>query len=170
VDALVEVYKNIQRLSYRGMWWQQKLDELKNLIINCSGIFAEATTRDEFILPGDTASVSCVVNKRNNVDATLVSVNLDWHLWWYKKFAQALKTNQNHTYEIKKEIFEPQIGNATQPYWLQAPQTPGNFIINNPLLVGKAWNDALLNVVFEIEIKGIHFLFAGLFNINILIP
>jgi hypothetical protein len=157
VEALVDVYKNVQRISYRGMWWQQKLDELKNLIINCSGIFAEATTREEFILPGDTASVSCVINKRNNVDASLVSINLQGTSAGVRTIAQSLKTNQNNTYEIKKEIYEPQISSATQPYWLQAPQTPGNFTINNPLLVGKAWNDALLNVVFEIEIKGIQF-------------
>ncbi|MES2332230.1 MAG: PIG-L family deacetylase [Bacteroidota bacterium] len=157
VDGLVEVYKNIQRLSYRDMWSQKKLDELKSLIINCSGIFAEATTREEFILPGDTASVSCVINKRNNVDVTLVSLNLQGTYAGARTIAQPLKTNQNNTYEIKKEIYEPQIGNATQPYWLQVPQTVGNFTINNPLLIGKAWNDALLNVVFEIEIKGIHF-------------
>ncbi|MES2373564.1 MAG: PIG-L family deacetylase [Bacteroidota bacterium] len=155
VDALAEVYKSIQRLSYRGMWWQQKLEELKNLIINCSGIFAEATTREEFVLRNDTASISCVINKRNNVEASLIGININGAFGGARSIEQPLKINQNNTYEIKKEIIEPQIGNATQPYWLQVPQTAGNFTINNPLLVGKAWNDALLDAVFEIEIKGI---------------
>jgi hypothetical protein len=53
------------------MWKQQKTDEIKNLIINCAGIFAEATTREEFVLKGDTATVTCSINKRNNVDVKL---------------------------------------------------------------------------------------------------
>jgi LmbE family N-acetylglucosaminyl deacetylase len=154
VDSLVEVYKTIQRMQYRGMWWQQKLEELKNVIINCSGIFAEATTRDEFVLRGDTAAISCIIYKRNNIEAQLLSVSVNGAA---KEVAQSLKTNQNYSYEIKKEVFQPPVASATQPYWLQEPQTPGNFNITNPLLVGKAWNDALMNAVFDIKIKDIIF-------------
>ena len=154
VDGLVDVYKIILGLPYRGMWWQQKLEELKNVIIICSGIFAEATTRDEFVLRGDTAAISCTINKRNNVEAQLVRVSVNGVL---KDVSQALKTNQNYSYDIKKKVFEPPIAGATQPYWLQAPQTPGNFSITNPLLTGKAWNDALMNALFDIQIKDIIF-------------
>jgi len=160
VDSLVEVYKTIQGLSYRGMWWQQKLDELKNLVINCSGIFAEATTREEFILKGDTASVSCVINKRNNVDAQLLSVTLNGVYAGPRAIGQTLKTNQNNAYEMKGELMDPAIGNATQPYWLQSPQKAGNFEITNPLLVGQAWNDALLSATFSVSIKGTKFDFS----------
>ena len=61
---------------------------------------------------------------------------------------QALNTNQNYSFELKEEVRDPAIGNDTQPYWLQKPQTAGNFIISNPLLVGKAWNDASANVQY----------------------
>ena len=142
-------------MKYRGMWRQQKLNELKNVIINCSGIFAEATTRDEFVLRGDTAAISCTINKRSNVDAQLLGVSVNGVP---KEVSQSLKTNQNYSYDIKKEVFEPPIASATQPYWLQEPQTPGNFNIPNPILVGKAWNDAMMNAVFEIQIKDIVFM------------
>jgi len=154
VDGLVDVYKTIQRLNYRGMWWKQKLDELKNIIINCSGLFAEATTRDEFVLQGDTATVSCAVNKRNNVAINLTGISLSWN---GIPVSQPLKTNQNYSYDIKVGIVEPAIGNATQPYWLQLPQTQGNFNITNPLLIGQPWNDALLSATFNFEIGGITF-------------
>jgi hypothetical protein len=157
VDALVEIYKSIRLLDYKDMWKQQKMDEVKELIIHCSGIFAEATTRDEFILKGDTASVSLVINKRNNVDVQLVSVTLNGVYANGKAVGQSLKTNQNNTYEMKGELMDPAIGNATQPYWLQSPQKPGNFMITNPLLVGQAWNDALLNATLSISIKGTNF-------------
>ena len=154
VDSLVEVYKKIQRLSYRDMWWQQKLNEVKDLVINCSGIFAEAITRDEFVLKGDTATVTCIINKRTNVDAQLAVVSVNFAI---RNELQALNTNQNYSFELKEEVRDPAIGNDTQPYWLQKPQTAGNFMISNPLLVGKAWNDALLNAKFSIRIKGVDF-------------
>ncbi len=150
IDALLEIYGSIEKLDYRDMWKQQKLDEVKNLLINCSGIFAEATTRDEFVLRSDTATISCTINKRNNVDAQLVRVSVNGVP---KETQQSLKTNQNYSWEIKKEVYEPPIASATQPYWLQNPQTTGNFNITNPLLVGKAWNDALMTAFFEIKIK-----------------
>lgn len=150
VDDLLTIYKSIESLNYRDAWKQQKLNEVKNLLINCSGIFAEATTRDEFVLRGDTAAISCTINKRNNVDAQLISVSVNGVP---KDVSQSLNTNQNYSYDIKKEVFEPPVASAAQPYWLKEPQTPGNFIIANPLLVGKAWNDAMMNAVFEIKIK-----------------
>jgi LmbE family N-acetylglucosaminyl deacetylase len=154
VDSLVEIYKHIQRISDNSMWFKQKLMELQNIIINCSGIFVEATTREEFVLQGDTATVSCFVNKRADIGVSLKSVSLYWNS---KKIGQTLQANQNYNYDIKVGIVEPAIANATQPYWLQNPQTAGNFTITDPLLVGKAWNDALLTATFELAIKDVTF-------------
>jgi LmbE family N-acetylglucosaminyl deacetylase len=154
VDSLVELYRDVQRLSIRSAW-RKKLDEIKELIMNCSGIFAEATTREEFILKNDTAAVSCSVIKRNNVPVTLKSIDIN-------RFNQQapevqLQLNRNYNYDFKEPAREPAIGNATQPYWLQSPQTAGNFSISNPLLVGQAWNGPLLNANFNFEIGGIEF-------------
>jgi LmbE family N-acetylglucosaminyl deacetylase len=154
VDSLIEIYKNITRLPNKSVWHQQKLEEVKKLIIHCSAIFAEATTREEFILQNDTATVTCFVNKRSNIEAELKSIKLYWS---DKTVSQPLKTNQNYTYDMKEPVMEPPIGSATQPYWLQLPQTPGVFKISNPLLVGKAWNDALINARFNFEIRGFNF-------------
>ncbi|MES2005349.1 MAG: PIG-L family deacetylase [Bacteroidota bacterium] len=156
VDGLIEVYKNIQQLPNKTMWWQKKLNEVRDLVMDCSGLFMEAVTRDEFVLQGDSASVSCIVNKRNNVDAELKNVSISLK---GQPMLQVLKTNQNYTYDFKVNITEPAIANATQPYWLQKQQiTSGNFSISNPSLVGNAWNDALLTASFSVEIKGVEFL------------
>ncbi len=154
VDSLVELYKALNVPNYFGLWPQQKLAEIKDLIINCSGIFAEATTREEFVLKNDTAAVSLFVNKRNNVPVILKSVALDWVR---QEVTQDLQLNRNYTYELKEEVREPAISNATQPYWLQQPQTPGNFTISNQLLVGKAWNDPRFTASFLFGIGGMEF-------------
>lgn len=156
VDSLVEVYKAMQQLSLQNTGWQQKLNELQEIILACSGLFAEAVTREEFVLQGDVASVSCIINKRNNVDADLryVAVNEQSQIP-----SQSLQTNQNYSYDLKVDIKGSAMTNTTQPYWLQSDKsTAGNFNIRNPLLVGNAWNEALLTATFQVEIKGVHFM------------
>lgn len=154
VNSLVELYKAIQRLSYRGVWWLQKLKELRDVIINCSGIFAEATTREEYVLQNDTAHVSISVNKRNPVPVTLRSVKVGFS---NMSIAQQLDENRNYNYNITDEVREPSISRGTQPYWLREPQTLGNFQITDPTIVGNAWNDPLLEASFVFEINGIEF-------------
>jgi LmbE family N-acetylglucosaminyl deacetylase len=154
VNSLVELYKAIQRLSYHGVWWSQKLQELRNVIINCSGIFAEATTREEYVLQNDTARVSISVNKRNPVPVTLRSVKVGFS---NMRIAQQLDENRNYNYNITDEVREPSISRGTQPYWLREPQTLGNFQITDPTIVGNAWNDPLLEASFVFEINGIEF-------------
>jgi LmbE family N-acetylglucosaminyl deacetylase len=154
VAALLEVYKNINSLGYNEMWKQQKLDEVKNLIVNCAGIFAEATTREEFVLKGDTATVTATINKRNNGDVKLRWVGMRQNSNG-RQLEETLNTNQNYSYEIKNSDENPPVGSLTQPYWLQLQQTPGNFLITNPMLVGQAWNDALMSVTFDITINGV---------------
>jgi len=156
VDSLVEVYKAMQQLSLQNTGWQQKLNELQEIILACSGLFAEAVTREEFVLQGDVASVSCIINKRNNVDADLryVAVNEQSLIP-----SQSLQTNQNYSYDLKVDVKGSAMTNTTQPYWLQSDKsTAGNFNIRNPLLVGNAWNEALLTATFQVEIKGVHFM------------
>lgn len=156
VDSLVELYKNIQHLMYHGMWWKQKLGELQNIIFNCSGIFAEATTKEQFILQGDTAVVNFAIINRTNTVAQLNSASI--LRGEGMGGPQSLKINQNYSYDIKVPVFEPAAGNSTQPYWLQLPQTAGNFVIPDPQLTGQAWNNALLNAIFDIKIRDISFI------------
>jgi LmbE family N-acetylglucosaminyl deacetylase len=156
VPALLEVYKKMLLLPFGEMWKQQKLEEVTNLIVNCAGIFAEATTREEFMLKGDTAAVTATINKRNDVDVKLRWVGMRGN-GNGKPLEETLNTNQNYAYELRNSENEPPAGSLTQPYWLQVQQTAGNFMIANPMLVGKAWNDALMTVTFDIIVNGVPF-------------
>jgi len=152
VNALVDLYKTITGSQIGTVWRNQKLNEVRDLIINCAGIFAEATTREEFVLQDDSAAVSLSVIKRNNVDVSLNMIGVGWRKL---ELAQKLDQNRNYNFDLKEEAREPAAANATQPYWLQLPQTQGNFNISNPLLVGKAWNDPLMSATFSFTINGV---------------
>jgi LmbE family N-acetylglucosaminyl deacetylase len=154
VNALTELYTalNISHVEWNSAWRQKKLNEIKELILNCAGIFAEATTREEFVVQGDSAAVALSVNIRNSDGISLNAISTGWRTL---ELAQKLDKNRLYNFTLKEEAREPAIGNATQPYWLQLPQTAGNFTISNPLLVGKAWNDPLLTATFNFVINGV---------------
>lgn len=155
VKPLVELYKKVHQLwPTRATWLNKKLDEIQDLIINCSGLFAEATTQDEFALKGDTVNVSCFVNNRNASNVTFKGVYIQGHTLDTTK---ALEKNANQTYNLKVEILQPLEETQTQPYWLQLPQTIGNFTVAEQNLVGRAWNEALLSATFTIRVEDVDF-------------
>lgn len=153
VEALVDLYKQLNKLP-KTNWVRNKLNELRDIIVDCSGISAEANAKDKFILQGDTAVISCSVTKRSVIP-------VKWMYYGTEKSShfneEELQSNRIYGSEIKQIAYETDAANATQPYWLQLPQMKGNFDIENQQLVGKAWNDAMMNVVFEFEIYGQRF-------------
>ena len=58
VTALVELYKKVQGLNYHDIWWYKKKKEIEDLIIECSGVFVEATTDVEYAVPGEKLTVN----------------------------------------------------------------------------------------------------------------
>lgn len=155
VGSLTDLYNFILKSVPADLWRAKKLAELEDIIFNCSGLFMEAVTREESVLPGDSATITLNVNKRNNTDAELVVAGTEPAL--AKTISQPLATNQNYSYDLRVLAGEPDPRRRTQPYWLQEPQTIGNFTIPDSSLIGKAWNDALFNVTAEIRINGISF-------------
>ncbi|MBS1639869.1 MAG: PIG-L family deacetylase [Bacteroidetes bacterium] len=155
VKALVELYKKVHTLwpsSYA--WLNKKLNDIQDAIINCSGLFADATTQEEFALRGDTVNVSCFINSRNYNNIIFKGVNIQG---FQLDTANVLEANVNQTYSIKVKLVKPSEENETQPYWLQLPQTLGNFTVTEQNLIGKAWNDPLLTARFNFRIEDIDF-------------
>lgn len=151
VPGLLQLYRGMLAKPDRSAIWRQKVADLKEIILNCSGVFAEATTREEFVLLNDTAQVSCSVIKRNEAPVVLKSLRLGFGV---SEPSQTLELNRNYNFDLKEPVREPAIGRMTQPYWLQQPQKPGNFNITDPLLIGKAWNDPVLSAEFWFDVDG----------------
>ena len=57
VAALVDLYKHIQQLSTNSIYWESKLEDVRKLIIACSGVYAEATAAAEYAVQGDSIKV-----------------------------------------------------------------------------------------------------------------
>jgi len=159
VEPLVELYKIVQRSSYKGSWWYQKKAEIEELIIACSGIFAEATTDVEYAVPGEKLAVSLFVNKRNNVNIQLDQILLNTSA--EKSFDTSIKVRpaQNANLSIIKTFTVAPGKPFSQPYWLAKPLVDiGNFSVDDFQQVGKAESDPAFTARFVFSMSGISFM------------
>ena len=152
VSALVDLYKKIEMLK-DDYWKEQKLNALKDIIQNCSGLFIDATTNTQYAIPDDSLKISLVVNNRSgaNILSADAHINDDYIIFdQLKKNTNALQTYTMYLRPGTK---------TTQPYWLQNPMEKGSFNVTDQQLIGRAENDPF-SVVFSMLIEGKEFKFT----------
>lgn len=148
---LVNLYKSIQQLP-DSYWKTKKLAEVQQLIIECTGLFAEATSSDQYAVQGDSIHVQFYFNKRNNSNVNLKEVQL---LSFDSTAGKVLGNNQNLSFT--KSFAIPVDAKISQPYWLEKPLQSGSFDVSDQALIGKAQNDAAYTAKFVFTINGVDF-------------
>ena len=148
VPALVKLYQAIKALP-EGNWRNKKLDEVEQIIIECSALFVEATSSQSHVVQGGSLNINFNLIKREDVDATLRKItvaNFD------SAFTAPLATNLN--FNLNKTI--PVAGDMkiSQPYWLVYPLNGGAFDVRDQTLIGKAQNDPSFEASFVVNIDG----------------
>ncbi len=151
LPALVELYKKLETLQ-DNYWKEQKLNAVKDLIQNCSGLFMDATTTTQYAIPDDSLKINLVVNNRSGANILSADAHIDNE---YIIFEQLKKnTNSVQTYTM----FLRPSAKLTQPYWLQNPMDKGSFNVTDQQLIGRAENDPF-SVEFSMMIEGKEFKF-----------
>ncbi|QEC67425.1 PIG-L family deacetylase [Panacibacter ginsenosidivorans] len=148
---LVDLYKSIQQLP-DSYWKTKKLAEVQQLIIACTGLFAEAASSNEHAVQGDSIHVQFFFNKRNNANVNLKEVQL---LSYDSTVGKVLGNNQNLSFT--KAFTVPVDAKISQPYWLEKPLQSGSFDVSDQTLIGKAQNDAAYIARFIFTINGVDF-------------
>jgi LmbE family N-acetylglucosaminyl deacetylase len=152
LPALVDLYKKIESLP-DDYWKNKKLDEVRELIVNCSGLFMDATTNIQYAVQGDSLKISLVVNNRSGANILSADAHLNDD---YVIFDQLIKnTNALQTYSM----FIRPTTKLTQPYWLQSKMEKGSFNVTDLQQIGKGESDPL-SVVFSMLIEGKEFKFT----------
>lgn len=154
VKPLVEVYKQVNALP-NSAWKNYKINQIKELIEICSGLFIEATTNQEYVVQGDSLKLNININNRLNSSVTINSFSINGFDTTIKN---KLSTNKN--YSLNKVLKISEDKEISQPYWLQQPATKGMFVVNNQLQIGEAETSPDFIVQFKINIEGVDFDFA----------
>jgi LmbE family N-acetylglucosaminyl deacetylase len=147
VPALVKLYQQINALPASN-WKNYKLDQVQDIIKSCAGIFIEATTQQQQVIPGESVTVQFLFNQRSNANAVLQSVQLPSKDSVMNK---PLVNNQN--IEFSYALIVPADKAISQPYWLENPKTEGMFVVKDQLLIGKSENDPAFEGTVKVEIE-----------------
>ena len=147
VPALVKLYQQINALPASN-WKNYKLDQVQDIIKSCAGIYIEATTQQQQVIPGESVTVQFLFNQRSNANGILQSVQLPSKDSVLNK---PLMNNQN--FEFSYALMVPADKAISQPYWLENPKTEGMFVVKDQLLIGKSENDPAFEGTVKVEIE-----------------
>lgn len=153
VPGLVKLYQQINALPVSN-WRNYKLEQVQDIIKSCTGIFIEATSQQQQVIPGEVIPVQFLFNQRSNANSVLQLVQLPSKDSVMNK---PLVNNQNieFTYALKV----PENMDLSQPYWLKNPKKEGMFVVKDQLLIGKSENDPAFEGTVKVEIEKQVFIF-----------
>ncbi len=151
IEPLVRLYKKIESAGNRP-WKEQKLNEVKKIIENCSGLFLDATTNTQFAVPGDSLKITMVVNNRLGANISKATVSVDNANIPFDPLKKNVNSFKTYTLFIKPDT------KPTQPYWLEKPMEKGSFTVTDQLQIGKGESDPWA-VEFSLMIEGAEFKF-----------
>jgi len=157
VKGLVQLYVALRNMP-NGYWQNKKLEEIKQLIQQCSGLFIDATTTEQFAVLTDSIRINFSFNNRLGVDATLKKVKIVSGQVVDSTFDQRLAKNRNLNYG-KTVYVNPQTS-QTQPYWLRSKMEEGYFNVSEQTSVGQPDVDPSIFLLVDLNIEGQEIQFA----------
>lgn len=153
VQELVNIYRAIAALE-DGYWKEQKLKEVKELIIQCSGLFLEATSAVQFAVQTDSVRINFSFNNRLGAGVILKGVKMDD---FDTSFSRPMGKNANLNFS--KTFFVPSSKPLTQPYWLVNKMEEGYFNVSDQQKIGQPDVDPAYTVTVRLNIAGGDFTF-----------
>lgn len=154
VEGLVKLYKAINGL-VDSYWKTRKLSEVQKLVEQCSGLFLDVTTSEQFAVQTDSLRINFSFNNRLGTDAVLQKIvvdNLDSGL------LKPLERNKNLVFS--KTIYIPADKKITQPYWLAKKMEEGYYNVTDQQSIGQPDVDPAFNANVTIKISGELFAFT----------
>lgn len=148
VPSLVELYKTVSALP-EGVWKKQKLNEIKELITECSGLFMEAYSQSQFMVPGGKARFVFSINNRMGIPMKVNEISFDGKL-----LRGGFPLSKDSTANNTLEVVLPDNTLISQPYWLRDEMTKGSFTVNDQQLIGQPENLPLY-VNVKLELNGV---------------
>lgn len=149
VPALLEIRKAIQALP-EGYWRTQKLKETEDLLLACAGLWMEAYSNTQTVVPGQPMQGSVQLLCNSNTNVTVDQITFGGKDTTFNK----LPLENNRLRTITEVMTLPASQEESQPYWLQAPHPIGIYTIKDATLVGYPENKPALEAVIKLRING----------------
>lgn len=150
VPLLLQIRKQISALS-PSVWRDRKLGDVNQLIQDCLGLYAEITTNQPWIAPGETVVNNFEVVNRSPVLVKLTGIS-SRKLAIDSSMDLALSDNKLVLFKTRKTV-DPQSG-YSDPYWLREDHLQGLFLVPGPEFIGRPDNGPSTSVNCTFDING----------------
>lgn len=129
-------------------WRNIKLEQLKQLILNCGGIFLEAVSEENSVNPNQNFKVNIEAINRGKSEVVLKSIkNSEGKILWNE--SETLPFNEDKKIEITVNS-KKQNPLYSSPYWLNEKGTVGMYAAPDEL-IGLPETPPLEQLVFELQ-------------------
>jgi LmbE family N-acetylglucosaminyl deacetylase len=152
IPTLFRLDKALDALPDAG-WRAKKQAEVRDLIVACAGLFAEAAAADFRVVPGHSLAVTATAINRSPASITLRALSFVGGDVVDLAGADSLPKPLGSV-EIKKTFRVSPDLPLTTPYWLEQPPGPGLFHTPDATLTGLPEAASPLQVDFTFEIAG----------------
>jgi LmbE family N-acetylglucosaminyl deacetylase len=150
IATLALLRKEILMLE-NSIWKTRKLKEAEQLIQDCLGLYVEAASDVYWATQRQPANVFFEFVNRSDGQVTLEKISAS-SLALDSTLALPLKNNIPVLLKMKGIIDQ---GKAfSGPYWLNKPHGTGRFMVEDTKLIGKAENDAAIEISFAFNVNG----------------
>ena len=137
-----------------GYWKQVKLNEIKEVIRGCLGIYLEATAAEPTVTPGGSVKVNleAICRAQGTAAVVLGSASIMPGLL-DTVFALPLKSNVDFTTACNVTI--PANATFTSPYWLRGTSSLGMYTVEDQQLRGMPESPRFASVRWSITVNGV---------------
>ena len=147
LPELLNIYQKLKK-SPEGYWRNQKLEQVKQIMKECIGLYLEATTSTMFAVQDDSLEVNFVADNRAGSTVSISSVTIQNQKF---DFNDQLPVDENVSHSLT--VLIPSDAKISQPYWLVEPMSKGSYNVSDQTLIGKPQNDPQTAVV-DLKING----------------
>ena len=133
-------------------WRNIKLEQLKQLILDCGGIFIEAVSEENSVNPNQTFKVKIEAINRGKSEVVLKSIkNSEGKILWSQ--SESLSSNKNKKIELTVNSSKNN-SPYSSPYWLNSKGTEGMYAAPEEL-IGLPETPVLEKLIFELQWENI---------------
>ncbi len=153
ITQLLEIRKAIVSLE-NNIWKKRKLQEVEDLIIECSGLYVNVSADRFWASPDSFLQANFELVNRSEVNLSLYRIKSDG-LSMDSSLVLSLVSNKTITFKSRRQVLKTL--DYSSPYWLRDKHAIGNYVIKNEAMVGKPENGAAIQFEFSITIQGVDF-------------
>lgn len=155
IPLLLEAYAAMEQIRARHdwsrqmvPWFDEKRQELANVIRDCAGIAIDVAAEDSAVVAGSEIDVNVTVVNRSDYPFRLAMV-ASLHAKPSKAPGVLLENNKPVRTELT--IAVPAAQPLSQPYWLIEPPARGTYNVADPQRVARPENDASIPILVTID-------------------